>query len=146
MPNSEHDNPTRKPSSYTSVKLILSVLAVILGTSCSSITGQKFDEKKVTKIEKGVTTETNLIRLFGKPGNQAMNAEGMTTLSWVYFEHRKGCASFIPGYGPFIDSFRAYKRKELLVTLTDDGKVMTFDFSSSGSQSSFLRVDDVPKK
>ena len=127
-----------------SVLKSLSTLALaIIVAGCAS-TGQNFDESKISQIKKGVTTEAELVQMFGAPTSRAMNSEGNTTLNWMYAEVREKGTSFIPYAGTWVGGTQS-KEKSLTVTLGADGKVASFA-SSVGGLETRQTTQDVPKK
>ena len=110
---------------------------------CAS-TGNNFDESKVSQIKKGVTTEAELVQMFGQPQNRAVNSEGQTTLMWHYSEGRVKGESFIPYARPFIGGCTS-AHKMLTMTLAD-GKVTSFSSNAGGAETRSNQVQDLPKK
>jgi hypothetical protein len=92
----------------------LLALGVLLG-ACASVlsTGQDFPSPARDTLRNGTTTKADLIRLFGEP-TQVGVRDGDTTWTWYYF--RKGEPDL---------------SKQLEVTLTADGVVKSYSFSSN---------------
>lgn len=122
---------------------IISVAAVILIIGCAS-TGNNFDESKVTQIKKGVTTEPELIQMFGPPETRGVNSEGQVNLTWSYTEARVKGESFIPYAGVFMGGTKS-AHKMLMVSLGSDGKVTSFSSTAGGTESRDNQVQAVPK-
>ena len=118
-----------------------SLVALLLGAGCMS-SGTNFDSSKVSQIQEGVTTEADLVRLFGPPDNRMIDSSGTVSLDWVYFESRMKGESFIPVVGPLVGGSDS-KTKHLNVWLGKDGKVSRFSASGGASE---LRstVQDAP--
>lgn len=116
------------------------IAAFLLG--CASV-GNNFDESKVTQIQKGVTTEADLVASFGQPAQRSMNSEGQTILVWTYHESEVKAESFIPYVGPITGGDRS-RNKTLTVTLTD-GKVASYNYSGGGLETRGTK-QEVPKK
>lgn len=114
--------------------------AILLG--CASV-GENFDERNVSQIKKGETTEAELLQMFGEPQNRTEDSEGTSTLQWTYTESVTKGESFIPYAGPFLGGSRS-KSKTLNVILRD-GKVVSFA-STGGGLESRGTTQSVPKK
>lgn len=107
------------------------VLAALLLTGCTSTGTQNFDEDKVAQIKKGVTTEQDLVSIFGPPQNRSVDSSGQVTMTWVYAEYHMNAVSFIPIAGGLMTGGKGTS-KALSVTLAD-GKVKDFTFSNGGN-------------
>lgn len=62
-------------------KVLVVLLAALLLAGCSASVGKKFDTSKVSLIQKGVTTQDEILNMFGKP-NQKGIQEGREV--WGY--------------------------------------------------------------
>jgi len=62
-------------------RVLIALLAVLLLAGCSASVGKKFDTSKVSLIQKGVTTQDEIFKMFGKP-NQKGIQEGREV--WGY--------------------------------------------------------------
>jgi len=82
--------------------------------------GKDFDEGNIAKIQKGVTTEADLVAWFGQPSSRLNTSDGTITLMWSHYR----------------SSYRVVTAhttgKTLTVTLGADGTVTSF--SSSGGE------------
>lgn len=124
--------PAPKPSPAHSLRRLFSaILCAAILAGCAS-TGNNFDDTKLSQIKKGETTEADLVKLFGSPQNRTINAEGVTTLTWMYAEANVKAESFIPYAGVFMGGSRG-SSKSLAVTLVAD-KVTGYTFSGGGSE------------
>ncbi len=92
----------------------LLALALLLG-ACASVlsTGRDFPSPSRDTLRNGTTTKADLTRLFGEP-TQAGVKDGDTTWTWYYFKKGEPDLS-----------------KQLEVTLTADGIVKSYSFSSN---------------
>jgi outer membrane protein assembly factor BamE (lipoprotein component of BamABCDE complex) len=68
-------------------KVFVVLLAALLLASCSASVGKKFDTSKVSLIQKGVTTQDEILKMFGKP-NQKGFKEGKEV--WGYSHYSGG--------------------------------------------------------
>lgn len=91
-------------------------IAVTALTGCVSL-GKDFDEANIAKIQKGVTTEADLVAWFGKPSNRASMSDGTVSLMWSHYT-----SSYMG----------ATTGKTLTVTLDSNGKVS--NYTSSGGE------------
>ena len=89
-------------------------LGLLLG-ACASVlsTGRDFPSLTRDTLRNGATTKADLTRLFGEPAQVGVK-DGDTTWTWYYF--RKGDPDL---------------SKQLEVTLTADGVVKSYSFSSN---------------
>ncbi|MGH7896578.1 MAG: outer membrane protein assembly factor BamE domain-containing protein [Candidatus Binatia bacterium] len=103
----------RKPSgsSFRAVSL-LSVLA--FGTGCFTV-GRNFVSAPVKKIEKGVTTKTEIKKYFGEPFRTGLD-DGYE--SWTYVYNR---------WSPMSQA----RSKDLYVVFNKDGSVRGFTYNSN---------------
>ncbi len=109
-----------------------SMVAVALLAGCAS-SGTNFDQGKVTQIKKGITTESELVQMFGAPEERTMDSRGQTYVTWSYTESRAKVGSFIPGADVFLGGTKS-SQKILMVTLDTSGKVVDFSSSTSGTE------------
>jgi outer membrane protein assembly factor BamE (lipoprotein component of BamABCDE complex) len=136
-------NPKRSRQAWTFLPpFAVAVFGALLLFGCAS-TGNNFDESKLSQIQKGETTEAQLIEFFGQPENRTVTSEGTTILTWTYTEATVKGESFIPYAGPFVGGTRS-KAKTLRVTLADN-KVTSFTYSGGGNETRGT-TQDTPKK
>ena len=126
----------------TTFQSIASLLLALTLAGCAS-TGQNFDETKISEVKKGVTTEVDLVKLFGAPENRSINSDGILTLTWMYAEATVKGESFIPYFGAFAGGTKS-KMKTLNVQLADN-RVTSFTLSGGGSETRNM-TQDAPKK
>jgi cytoskeletal protein RodZ len=96
------------------LSLVLLCLSLALAACASS--GTNFDETKSSSIEKGVTTENELVQTFGPPTSSTVSADGTKTLVWAYAHSQANGESFIPFAGSWVGGVHT-KSKALSVTL-----------------------------
>lgn len=114
------------------LKTIGYLLCIALVAGCASV-GNNFDEKKLSNIKKGETTEAQLVEMFGSPQNRSVNSDAVVTLTWMYAESTVKGESFIPYAGAFMGGSRS-KVKTLNVMLTDN-KVTNYTYTGGGNES-----------
>ena len=100
------------------VTTCLCLISAALSTGCVSV-GKDFDEANVSRIQKGVTTESDLVSWFGKPSNRVTTSDGKVALMWAHYTSQ----GFVSTHST---------SKTLTVTLGPDGKVQ--DYSLSGGE------------
>jgi len=81
--------------------------------------GKDFNEANVSKIQKGITTESDLIAWFGKPSNRVTTSGGRVSLMWAHYTSQ----GFVAAHST---------SKTLTVTLGPEGKVE--DYTLSGGE------------
>ena len=121
--------------------LALSLVLTLLVAGCASV-GNNFDESKIAEIKKGVTTEGDLVKMFGDPQNRTINSDSGLILTWMYSEAKVKGQSFIPYAGAFMGGTKA-KNKTLSATLTND-VVASYTFSGGGTETRNM-TQDTPK-
>jgi hypothetical protein len=117
--------------------------AALILAGCASV-GKNFDSRRINEIEKGKTTEADLVAMFGEPNNRGQNSSGVKTLMWIYSEARMRGETFIPIAGAFVGGSDV-KSKSLFVTLSPDGTVSDYNFSGGGTGIA-RGVQDDPEK
>lgn len=113
--------------------LRIAALALFIGLAGCVSSGTNFDESRASQIKKGVTTETDLYEMFGKPNQRTSNSDGMTILTWMYVQSKIKGQSFIPFAGAFLGGSDS-TTKTLTATLGADGKVTDYTVSGGGTE------------
>lgn len=113
--------------SIKSLGIIVCLSMFLVG--CASA-GRNYDSRKVSQIEKGKTTEAELIQMFGLPTQRGVNSEDQTTMQWVYSEATTKGATFVPIVGLFAGGVDT-KTKILNVNLTNN-VVTSYTYSGGG--------------
>ena len=111
-------------------RVLLPAFAIFLA-GCMSV-GTNIDTSKISQIRKGVTTEADLVRLFGEPNQRSVNSEGMQTLQWIYVQSNVTASTFIPVVGDFFGGSKS-ANKNLSVTLAN-GRVRDFSGNFGGTE------------
>jgi outer membrane protein assembly factor BamE (lipoprotein component of BamABCDE complex) len=60
------------------------IIVTFLILSCSSEFGRQFDETKTKLIEKGKTTQNQILEMFEKPKMKSYTSEGKIIWSYIY--------------------------------------------------------------
>ena len=77
------------------LRLHAALLALGLSVGCYS-SGNKVEQAKVDKIQKGVTTRAQLEAELGKPSSVSITPDGGRMLMYRYFEAKQDATNFIP--------------------------------------------------
>jgi len=103
--------------------LILSTAVNFTGCATSSY-GKPFDPDQVSMIEEGITTEAQLLEMFGNPTSATIDTEGRKTLMWF---HSKVKAT------SYVVATKAKQEGEMLmVVLGHDGTVEHATINETG--------------
>jgi hypothetical protein len=101
-------------SSFRRLRLLVLAIGVGLVACASALSiGRDFASPSRDTIRNGTTTRADLVRLFGEPSQVGVK-DGDASWTWYYF--RKGSPDLT---------------KQLDVTLTPDGVVKSYSFSSN---------------
>jgi len=111
------------------ITAILILIGVAGFTGCTISKGPKVEQSSVSKIEKGVTTKSDLIAQFGNPSSSEINSEGKETLTWAGASGSVDAKSMIPLVGRFVGD-RSTGISVLTVILGKDGKVESYTYSN----------------
>ena len=71
------------------------LVTIALSLGCYS-SGNKVDQAKVDKIQKGVTTRAEVEQQLGQPSHVSMMPDGSRTLYYQYFESQQKGTNIIP--------------------------------------------------
>ena|ERR1700720_754222 len=97
------------------------IAAAALLVSCASA-GTPNATQNIAKIKKSITTEADLVRMFGSPSNKTLNSNGNVVMSWVHSAAQPKTTSFVPFAGPFIGR-KNVQVQHLIVLMGKDGTV-----------------------
>lgn len=121
---------TEMPSTINRMKtvIILVYLSTLILAGCATGTaGRPIDEAQVKQIEKGVTTEVDLLSAFGQPQSRGMDSEGRVMLMWLFVKTQVKSMVFTASIDQDTDT--------LQVILNPDGTVFSYNFGRSGTES-----------
>ena len=96
---------------------------------CASV-GKPVVTQNIPKIKRGVTTEADLVRMFGAPTTKTLNANGNVIMIWAHSAAQAKGASFIPFAGPFIGGTNV-QVQQLTVLLNSKGTVQNYTMNES---------------
>lgn len=92
---------------------------------CTSTYGTKIEPEDIDKIQKGVTTETQVREWFGKPTLTQTDTEGYKMIQYAYGEATSNRAGYIPYVGSlFSKSDAAYST--LAIEIDGNGVVKNY--------------------
>ena len=104
---------------------------------CSSV-GTPISKEKVSRIQIGVTTEVDLIRMFGIPSTKTLDSNGNVLASWVYSEANTKPETFVPVAGPFIGGIDT-RLQQLTVFINKKGRVQRYTLNDRPSEVKYGR-------
>ena len=121
--------------------LIIVLVSLFLASCASSIQGTKVDSAQVNQIQKGKTTEAEVIKMFGKP-DEVTTTGNQRNLLYTYIKTSggvgfKGILIFILTLGIYLPSVNATTESNSLNVTIENGIVRDFTYSE-GSQKSRL--------
>jgi outer membrane protein assembly factor BamE (lipoprotein component of BamABCDE complex) len=114
------------------IKVLSVILGIIALYGCASV-GTPIATQNVPKIRKGVTTEAELVQMFGSPTDKSLLANDKTVETWIYTHNQVKGTTFIPYAGAFVGGSHLEIQK-LMVYLDRDGKVHNYAFNDSHSE------------
>jgi hypothetical protein len=126
---------------HRAIRIVLCVL-IVISTGCVSTKGKPIPKDAVIQIQKGITTKTQILELFGAPNEITYSPKGEEILVYKYGEKldlRTGQAvgtilkKDIPGLGVLLDlGTRKVSEKEdrLMVFMDDKGIVQNVGFTN----------------
>jgi len=113
-------------------RIIVVIVATCFITGCAS-TGQRMDPAKISQIEDGVTTRTQVIELLGNPYGTSLTDDGKEKLNYMFVRMRTKARSFIPFVGMFF--WGADTEKETLqILIGEDGKVQKKTYNKADDE------------
>jgi hypothetical protein len=110
------------------MKLIYCVLGIIALYGCASV-GTPIATQNIPKIRKGVTTEAELVQMFGPPLSKTTGSNGKTVEIWLHSSAQAKPATFIPIAGAFAGGATA--QSEQLSATLQNGRVENYLFTQA---------------
>lgn len=105
-------------------RAIFCAAAFLIVSGCVSV-GHRIDQEAVSRIEKGVTTQGQVIGLLGSPDSITRDGSGKTIFVYSYARVEPTAASFIPVAGPLVGGSNV-QHETCVVTFDSDGIVQNF--------------------
>ena len=104
------------------------MFALVL-VGCSSV-GKPIAKEKIKQIQVDVTTEPDLIRMFGVPSTKTLDASGNIVLTWVYSHAATKPETFIPVAGAFVGGVKT-RLQQLTVLIGKRGRVERYTMNDA---------------
>jgi hypothetical protein len=102
---------------------------IIALNGCASV-GTPIATQNIPKIRKGVTTEAELVQMFGPPTDKSLSTNGKTVDTWIHSAAQAKGTSFIPYAGAFVGGTNMQLDK-LQAIIGIDGRVEDYLFNKS---------------
>jgi outer membrane protein assembly factor BamE (lipoprotein component of BamABCDE complex) len=120
------------------VKTLFAAVLLVAMAGCSSV-GTPISKEKVARIRIGVTTEVDLIRMFGIPSTKTLDSNGNVVASWVYSEASTKPETFVPLAGPFIGGVNT-RLQQLTVLINKKGTVQRYTLNDRPGEVKYGRT------
>jgi len=121
-----------KSKGSTMFKKILSILVCLSIVGCASY-GKKIDANAINKIEKGITTENEVIAMLGNPMSVGVTPDGKRFLMYMYTQSQAKASTFIPIVGAFVGGADT-KTQTLQIWVDENGVVSTYAYNNTNSE------------
>lgn len=102
-------------------KALLLLVVMIVAASCATTSGRRVAEEDLQKIEKGKTTQAQVIEILGEPETTKTTRDGMV-LVYAYSEARPGATSYVPYVGSYIGKTKT--ENQVVYIFVDEDKVV----------------------
>lgn len=113
------------------MKHLLFVVVVLL-SGCASY-GNKIDSNYANSIEKGVTTEQEVVSAMGQPMTVSVTPDGLKLYYYIYTRSQAKASTFIPIVGAFAGGADT-ETQILQIWFDDAGVVQNFAYNKSNSE------------
>lgn len=120
-----------------SVKIVFPLLLAMALAGCSSV-GTPIPKDKIAQIRLGLTTEPDLLLLFGNPSTKTLDPSGNIVLTWVYSSASTKPETFVPVAGPFIGGYDTHLQ-QLTVLINRKGRVERWTMNEVPDEVRYLR-------
>ncbi len=108
------------------------LLAALLAFALASCASPGLTQTKVQQIRLGVTTENDLVQLFGPPGTKWTAYHGNTFIDWIHSDGA-GPAGYFPMLGEVSGGLH-FDLQELAVIVAPNGRVLSYTiYDSNGA-------------
>jgi hypothetical protein len=114
------------------MKLLSRISLILFVTGCigCASAGRPIAQQNVSKIKTGVTTEADLVRMFGPPNSKSLTSDGKILMMWIYSESQVKGTTFIPIVGAFAGGVDS-RTQTLSVLIGSNGKVVRYTTNDS---------------
>jgi outer membrane protein assembly factor BamE (lipoprotein component of BamABCDE complex) len=109
-------------------KLFLLILISLLLTGCVTV-GRQVNQVNAEKLQKGITTKADVIKILGQPSSQSFDQSGKIIFTYIGCQVKNTAWNFIP----IVSTFHS-EMKNTIQTLTitfKDDIVEEYNFSAS---------------
>lgn len=110
--------------------IVLVALASAMGCATS---GVKINPDQVTQIKEGVTTESEVIEMFGAPTNKTLTSDGKVLMTYTHSKVKSRAKNFIPVYG-LLDSSMDMEIQTFQVLIDEKGIVEKYIMNDHTSE------------
>ena len=114
------------------MKVLLIILLTTALTACASY-GKRVDRNYAEKLQKGVTTEAEVIGALGQPMSVSYNSNNEKTLHYLHVKSQAKAISFVPIVGLFAGGADTESTTFLIIIDKDTGLVKDWNYSQSNS-------------
>lgn len=114
------------------MKFIILLLVLTLG-GCASY-GNKIDRNYASNIQKGVTTESDVIANLGKPASTTLNAQGDRVLTYFHSKTTVHASTFVPIVGAFMAGADTEMTTLTVSIDTESGIVEDWSYSETNTE------------
>ena len=120
------------------MKFVWIVLLAVAIAGCSTTIGTPIAKEKVNQIRLGLTTEPDLLLLFGNPSTKTLDPSGNVVLTWVYSNASTKAETFVPVAGAFIGGYNTHVQ-QLTVLVNRKGRVEKWTMNNSPGEVKYGR-------
>ncbi|OIO35616.1 MAG: hypothetical protein AUJ74_05180 [Candidatus Omnitrophica bacterium CG1_02_44_16] len=107
----------------------LFVLLLCLSFAGCATVGRQVNQGNAEKLQKGVTTKAEVIKIFGQPNSQSFNQEGKVIFTYIGCQVKNTAWNFIPVVSTFHSEIKM-NNQILTITFKND-IVEEYSFSTS---------------
>jgi hypothetical protein len=108
------------------------VVGLSLLVGCAN-TGRPIDNNKVTTLQKGVTTRSQVEQAFGPPDNVTLSDNGGHVLTYAHAEEKPDASMYIPVYDIWAGSTEI-SRQQLQIIVDKNDVVQNYEFKAYEGQ------------
>jgi outer membrane protein assembly factor BamE (lipoprotein component of BamABCDE complex) len=105
------------------------VIAVLLFAGCATA-GKEVASDKVSQIQKGVTTEADVLKLLGTPQTKTLSSDGKVIMLYQFTKVKTKPATLIPVVG-LLAGGMDMRMQMLTILVGTDGKVENYTLNDS---------------
>ena len=111
------------------MKYLLYYISALLLVGCASV-GTPIVTQNIHHIRKGVTTESELVSMFGAASDKSFDSNGTLVITWIHSALQTKGTTFIPYAGPFVGGVNVQVEK-LVVRMSKNGTVEDYTYNES---------------